>query len=429
MTPILLIGGVLAVAGMFLLPRRFLPVLAIASLIFIPVGFMDVSRVIGRYWTPAVIIVLIWCVRLASVKRAERVPARTPALSVLWLPVLALLGLSTTASTSVSTSLAWIAVVAVTTVIPYHLGRRRNDDVWPASQIGLAVAAVFLGALAASDYFLGINPWTALYSYDVNERVWSVFRTRTSLGHPLITATVASLCVMVAMFGNRIPRVIRVAGLMGGGVALILAVSRTSVLAVALGVAVGCIILMVGPQSQGKSRRLPGFLLFFAGIAFLLVVTNSPLLTERNESTGGAASTLYREASTSVALSMISENWGLGTGPGTSATQFAAVYDGPLENSAFQLMLSLGIPLAVIVILAVVVLIFRLALRGEATMAAALIAFSVSLVGYSAIDVNPALLAILSPLLFRAGQVLSRPRDLISPPPVPQLRGKPQVSR
>lgn len=408
MTLLLIVAAVAGLILIFILPRRVLPPLALIVLVLVPVGYMDLSRTIGRYYTPALIIILVWALRLIFSKKEERIPGRPSAAGVLWLPVLGLLAISTIASSNATLSLSWIATVVVAAILPYYLGRSRAEGVWRGSQIVYVLIAVFLGALAASDYFFGINPWTSLFSYDVNEKVWSVFRTRTSLGHPLVTATVASVCTMVALFGQRIPRVLRVAGLIGGGVALVLAVSRTSVLAVALGVAVGCLVLLFGPSAEsGKSRRLPGFLLLIAGVGFLLVVTNSPLLAERNESTGGVASSMYREESTGVALSMIAKNWFIGTGPGTAPTQFAAVYDGPLENSALQLFLSLGVPLASMALLAVAILVARLALRGEATLAAGLLAFAVSLVGFSAIDVNPAMLVLLSPLLYRAGQVLS----------------------
>lgn len=411
MTPLLIIAVIASLLVLFALPRRVLPPLALLTLVLVPVGYMDLGRTIGRYFTPAVIIVLVWVLRLFFVKRKERVPRQPSATAggILWLPVVGMLVISTVASTSLITSLSWITVVAITTVIPYYLGRSRTEEVWRGSQIALVAIALFLGALAATDYFLGINPWTSLFSYDVNEKVWSVFRTRTSLGHPLVTATVASACTMVALFGQRIPRLLRIAGLLGGGVALILAVSRTSVLAVAMGVAVGCLVLLFGPQAEkGESRRLPGFLLLIAGVAFLLVVTNSPLLAERNESTGGVASSMYRDESSAVAFSMIQAHFFIGTGPGTAPTQFSNVYDGPLENSVLQLILSLGVPLASVALVAIAGLILRLALRGEATLAATLLAFSVSLVGFSAIDVNTALLAFLSPLLYRAGQVLGR---------------------
>ncbi|MBN9212175.1 MAG: hypothetical protein BGO45_03700 [Microbacterium sp. 71-36] len=408
MTLLLIVAAVAGLMLLFILPRRVLPLVALIVMVLVPVGYMDLSRTIGRYYTPAVIIIFVWALRLIFAKKEERVAGRPSAAGVLWLPVLGLLTISTIASSSVSLSLSWIATVAVAAILPYYLGRSRAEEVWRGSQIVYVVIALFLGALAASDYFFGINPWTSLFSYDVNEKVWSVFRTRTSLGHPLVTATVASVCTMVALFGQRIPRILRIAGLVGGGAALVLAVSRTSVLAVALGVAVGCLVLLFGPRAEsGKSRRLPGFLLLIAGVGFLLVVTNSPLLAERNESTGGVASSMYREESTGVALSMISKHWFIGTGPGTAPTQFAEVYDGPLENSALQLFLSLGVPLASMALLAVAILILRLAFRGEATLAAGLLAFAVSLVGFSAIDVNPAMLALLSPLLYRAGQVLS----------------------
>lgn len=410
MTPVVVLSGLIAVAALFLVPRRVLPILAILALVLLPVGFMDLSRIIGRYYTPAVVIILVWVLRLIFAPRDERARSRRTPVGLLWLPIAALIAASVLTSASIATSINWLSVVAITVLIPYLLGKRRAEDIWPQTQVVLVLVACFLGMLSASDYLFSFNPWTALFSYDVNERVWSIFRTRTSLGHPLITAAVASVCVMVALFGKTGARPLRIAGLLGGGAALILAVSRTSVLAVAVGVSVGCLILIFGPQTSDRSRRALGFLLFLAGVAFVLVVSNSPLLTERNESTGGTASAQYRELSSRVAYSLIAEHWALGTGPGTSSVQFSNAYDGPLENSALQLMLSLGVPLTITVLASLSALMIRLALRGEAVLVALLLTFSVSLIGFSAIDVNPAILALISPAVYRAGQSISTPR-------------------
>ncbi|QHC59328.1 O-antigen ligase family protein [Rathayibacter sp. VKM Ac-2760] len=400
--------GFVAVIGaivLFFMPRRLMPALALAVLVVLPVGYMDVPRLIGRYFSPAVIILLVWMVRLVLSKRdAAAEPARAG--TMLWIPVLGALAVSVALGLEPGLSVAWVVVALVCTVLPYLYGRTRSDDVWSSAQNAYLWVGVFIGALAVLDFVAGFNPWSSLFSYDVTEKVWSVFRSRTSLGHPLVTSTVATVCAMIALFGSDKRRWLRIAALAGSGAAVILAVSRTGVLAIAIGLALGCLVLLFGASPSKRTRRITAFFLMISALGFLGVITNSPLLDQRNESSGGVKSSDYREQSTDVALGMIEDNWLIGLGPSNSAAEFSSVFDGPLENSVFQLLLSLGIPLAILALGAIVVIVLRVSKRGDAGVAAAIVAFAVSLSGFSAIDVNPALLAFLAPLMFRAGQII-----------------------
>ncbi|MCJ1682414.1 O-antigen ligase [Rathayibacter sp. VKM Ac-2928] len=398
------VGIVGAIVLMFM-PRRFMPALALAVLVVLPVGYMDVPRLIGRYFSPAVIILAVWMIRtVLSTRDAPAAPVRVGTL--LWIPVLGAVAVTVALGLAPGLSVVWVLVVLVCVVLPYLYGRTRHDEVWVSSQSAYLWIGVFVGGLAVLDFIAGFNPWSSLFSYDVTDKVWSVFRTRTSLGHPLVTSTVATVCAMIALFGSDTRRWLRIAALAGSGAAVILAVSRTGVLAVAIGLALGCLVLLFGASPSKRTRRVTAFFLMVSAVGFLGVVTNSPLLEQRNDSTGGVKSSDYREQSTAVAADLISDNWLIGLGPGNSAAQFSSVFDGPLENSVLQLLLSLGIPLAALALSAVVVIVLRVSKRGDAGVAAAIVAFCVSLTGFSAIDVNPALLVFLTPLMYRAGQVI-----------------------
>ncbi|KQP97444.1 MULTISPECIES: O-antigen ligase family protein [unclassified Rathayibacter] len=399
-----LIGGLVV----FFMPRHLMPALALAVLVVLPVGYMDIPRITGRYFTPAVIILAVWVLRMMfGARDSDAAPVKIGA--VLWLPVLGVVGVSTLLGVDPGISVTWALVALICVVLPYHYGRIRRDEIWPSSQTAFLWIGVFIGGLAVLDFVAGFNPWSSLFSYDVTEKVWSVFRTRTSLGHPLVTSTVATMCAMIALFGSDRRRWLRITALLGSGAAVILAVSRTGVLALAIGLALGCFVLLFSSSPSRRTRRVTAFFLLVSAVGFLGVVTNSPLLDQRNDSSGGIKSSDYREQSTKVALDLIEDDWLLGTGPGNSATEFSSVFDGPLENSVFQLTLSLGIPLAALALGALAVVVLRVARRGDAGVAAAVVAFLVSLSGFSAIDVNPALLALLTPLMFRAGQLISAP--------------------
>lgn len=401
------VGVVGAIVLMFM-PRRLMPALALAVLVVLPVGYMDLPRLVGRYFSPAVIILAVWMIRTALGKRdALARPVRVGTL--LWIPVLGALAVSVGLGLDPFLSVAWVLVALVCVILPYLYGRTRRDETWASTQKAYLWIGVFVGALAVLDFVAGFNPWSSLFSYDVTEKVWSVFRTRTSLGHPLVTSTVATVCAMIALFGSDKNRWLRIAALAGSGAAVILAVSRTGVLAIAIGLALGCLVLLFGASPSKRTRRITAFFLMISALGFLGVVTNSPLLDQRNESSGGVKSTDYREQSTEVALGLIDDNWLLGLGPSNSAAEFSSIFDGPLENSVFQLLLSLGVPLAALGLAAIVVIVLRVSKRGDAGVAAGIVAFSVSLSGFSAIDVNPALLAFLAPLMFRAGQIIGDP--------------------
>ncbi|NQX14723.1 O-antigen ligase [Rathayibacter sp. VKM Ac-2857] len=401
------VGIVGAIVLMFM-PRRFMPALALAVLVVLPVGYMDVPRLIGRYFSPAVIILAVWMIRtVLSTRDAPAAPVRVGTL--LWIPILGALAVSVALGLDPFLSVAWVIVALVCVILPYLYGRTRREETWASTQKAYLWIGVFVGALAVLDFVAGFNPWSSLFSYDVTEKVWSVFRTRTSLGHPLVTSTVATVCAMIALFGSDKNRWLRIAALAGSGAAVVLAVSRTGVLAIAIGLALGCLVLLFGSSPSQRTRRITAFFLMVSALGFLGVVTNSPLLDQRNESSGGVKSSDYREQSTDVALDMIDDNWLIGLGPSNSAAEFSSIFDGPLENSVFQLLLSLGVPLAALGLTAIVVVVLRVSKRGDAAVAAGIVAFAVSLSGFSAIDVNPALLAFLAPLMFRAGQIIGDP--------------------
>ncbi|MDY0911243.1 O-antigen ligase family protein [Rathayibacter festucae] len=401
------VGIVGAIVLMFM-PRRLMPALALAVLVVLPVGYMDVPRLIGRYFSPAVIILAVWMIRtVLSTRDAPAAPVRVGTL--LWIPILGALAVSVALGLDPFLSVAWVIVALVCVILPYLYGRTRREETWASTQKAYLWIGVFVGALAVLDYVAGFNPWSSLFSYDVTEKVWSVFRTRTSLGHPLVTSTVATVCAMIALFGSDKNRWLRIAALAGSGAAVVLAVSRTGVLAIAIGLALGCLVLLFGSSPSQRTRRITAFFLMVSALGFLGVVTNSPLLDQRNESSGGVKSSDYREQSTDVALDMIDDNWLIGLGPSNSAAEFSSIFDGPLENSVFQLLLSLGVPLAALGLTAIVVVVLRVSKRGDAAVAAGIVAFAVSLSGFSAIDVNPALLAFLAPLMFRAGQIIGDP--------------------
>jgi O-antigen ligase/polysaccharide polymerase Wzy-like membrane protein len=397
--PAVIAAVVIGAVALSLLPRNALPAAALWLLVLFPVGYMDVPALVGRYITPAVIIIAIWMIRLAVARRSAPLlgmPIRG------WLitgPLLVLLFASTVFSERIDRTLAWTAVFIVCVIAPALLGQVSVDDLWPTVRWALAGIGLFLGVLAAADFFFHFNPWTSLY---VRHYSWPVFRSSTSLGHPLNTAMVASVALAACLFpsskSRQWPYWICAVGAL---VALILSVSRVSVIAVGVSAIIG--MLSARPrtgQSVTRGRGWRGRLIavsvaatFFAAVAF------SPLLSNRNSSEEGRNSAIYRSRLLDRATTLIYERPMLGSGPGTSGEAYANSTHLALENSALQLMVSIGIPASLFVLVGFGVLVTVAMRRSRAGVAAGIVAFWISAVGSNAIDSDPSTLALIAPLI------------------------------
>jgi O-antigen ligase len=396
-------GAAVGVVALLLLPTKVLPAVALWLLVLVPVGYMDIPRVVGRYFTPALIVIVVWIVRTAFAQRMTlllRVPIKGWLIA---LPLLALL-IASTISSGVHTgwSIAWTIVLGVCVAAPALIGQISQDDVWPTVRWSFAAIGLFLGVLAAVDFVLHLNPWTSLYRYEVSERTWAVFRTRTSLGHPLMTSTVASVAFAVCVFpsgkGRQWPYLLCAGGAL---VAVILSVSRTSVPTIAVAILVGVLSTLSGTKRfQGRSKGRLFSIAIAAGL--FVVMALSPLLSARNQTSGGISSAAYRSQLLENAMEIIAGHPMLGSGPGTSSLAYGRQYGGILENSYIQLVVSIGLPAFIVFVMGVALVVLVAIRRSRAGAAAGLAAFMVSIAGFNVIDSNPGLLALAAPLIFCA---------------------------
>jgi O-antigen ligase len=394
--PALLAGAVIGAVALFLLPRNALPPLALWVLVLFPVAYMpEVPRIIGANLLPASLIIAIWMVRLALVERMTlllRAPIRG------WLiagPLLVLLFASAVFTVDIERTLTWTAVFVVCVVAPALLGQICLDDVWPAVRRTLAGIGLFLGVLAASDFFLHFNPWRLLYEVD---RSWaSAFRTSTSLGHPLTTALVAGVALAVCVFPTSETRqwpywICAV----GASVALILTVSRSNVFAVGLSAITGVLSARFRTGKTATRGRLIPLLLaatIFAAVAL------SPLLSQRNASAEGRSSATYRSQLFDAAMGLVGEHPLLGFGPGTSGVLYEYSSYDSLENSALQLMVSTGIPAFLFFLVGLGMVVIVAMRRSRAGVAAGIVAFWISAVGFNVIDSKPGFMVLIAPII------------------------------
>lgn len=393
--PALLAGAVIGVVGLFLLPRNALPALALWVLVLFPIAYMPVPRMVGANLVPALLIIAIWVVRLASVQRMSLL-LRSPIRGwVIAGPLLVCLFASAVFTVDLARSLAWIAVFVVCVLGPTLVGQSCVDDVWPTVRRTLAGIGLFLGVLAASDYFLHFNPWKLLYAED---RSWSsAFRTSTSLGHPLTTALVAGVALAICVFpstqNRQWPYWVCAAG---ASVALILTVSRSNVFAVGLSAIVGILSAQSGRGRTATRGRLVPLLMIatvFAAVAL------SPLLSQRNASAEGQSSASYRSQILDAAMSLIAEHPLLGFGPGTSGVVYEVSSYDALENSALQLMVSTGLPASLLFFVGLGAVVVAAMRRSRPGVAAGIVAFSISAVGFNLIDSKPGFLVLIAPLI------------------------------
>lgn len=396
-------GGALGLAATLVLPRNALPAAALWILVLLPVGYMDIGRAVGRYFTPSVLIIGVWVFRLAFAQRMVpllRLPVRG------WfivLPIVSLLLISTLLSElHIGWSLAWMAVFVMCVIAPALLSQISEDDLWPTVRLTFAAIGLFLGALALVDFLFQFNPWTSLYRYDVSMRTWAVFRTQTSLGHPLMTSMVGCVAFAVSVFphgkGRQWPFWVCAAGAL---LAVVLSVSRTGIPALFMAIIIGALSMLAGStRSELREKARITSMLIAAGLAALVVA--SPLLSARNESSGAITSAAYRQLLLDRAAELVSDRPLLGSGPGTSSLVYVEEYGGVLENSYVQLMISIGLPAALLFLAGIGAVVLTAMRRSRAGAAAGLVAFFVSVAGFNALDSNPAVMALIAPLIYCA---------------------------
>jgi O-antigen ligase len=405
--PALFGSAVIGAIAVCLLPRNALPAAALSLLVLFPVGFMhDVPVLVGRYITPAVLIIAIWMIRLALAQRMTlllRIPIRG------WLiaaSLLVLLFTSAVSSVRIEIALTWTAVFIVCVIAPALLGQMSLDDVWPTVRLTLAGIGLFLGVLAAADFFIHFNPWTSWYVHRFGDDP----RATTSLGHPLNTAMVACVALAACVFPSsktrQWPYWIGAVGALG---ALILSVSRTSVIAIGFSVSIG--ILSALPRTGNsvmRGRRRRGRLIaVLMAATFFAALALSPLLSRRNASEEGRESASYRSEQIDTAMGYFREHPMLGFGPGTSDKVFEYSSHYSLENSALQLMVSIGLPAFLFILVGFGMVVWVAMRRSRAGVAASIAAFLISATGFHVIDSNPAFLALIAPLIVCA----------VAPPP------------
>lgn len=321
-----------AFAFLFVLPVWLLPSLAFAAFALLPVGYLSgVPEVVGRFLSPTVLVLAVYGLR--SWRDRDPGPTRT-------YPYLLGIGLLLLVPFSINParSLLWVVVLGVAALLPSTLttGFRTTE----ALRRTWFVIAGLLALYAIAESVTHLNPLGGLYTV---EQHWSVYRVTTTIGHPLLNgaffATTACLAVFAALQGGR-ARWLPMLVFPLSGVAAALTGSRSALVALAAGLAVGLIVSIFSRRLTARVK-VGGLTL---AVATVLTLPNLPTFADRLGSLEAAASASYREAVVRLAVRLIEQQPLFGGGPGTSgrvAEQSGALL--PLESGVLGTLVSVGL--------------------------------------------------------------------------------------
>ncbi|MET0863734.1 MAG: hypothetical protein ABWZ98_05320 [Nakamurella sp.] len=391
--PGLLLAAIVGAAALAV-PAHWLPAIALAAFIIVP------NRITPDGYTLRIplwgFLIGIWVLRrLLASSRSSGPRADAPSRNMLlgwrvlaYAAAVAFLVWSLMASLrsdQIDTGLAWVGSMVVCVFLPLLvLDARREAALLRSTWL---IGGAVIGTYAVVELLLQSSPlYGNLYRIigvgDVQH--WVLHRSEASFGHPLLAgtffATAATLGIVTWLGSHRARDLICGAIAAAGAVAT---VSRGSMAAMAIAIALGLVAwVLANPNRSMGKPALFAVLGLVAGVGVL----NSTPVVARDDSLESTLSAGARETGFTVAIRGAQQtNW-LGSGPGTSGITGRLFDDVVIENSALQLLLSVGIPgLLLFMLFLSGVGLTALAARDIAA-AAALLAFGICLVGYNAID-------------------------------------------
>ncbi|MDY0910379.1 O-antigen ligase family protein [Microbacterium sp. CFBP9034] len=414
------------VVTLFLLPVHWLPATSLLILAFVPSRFIPNDGPF-RALTPLTLIIVIWVFRRLVLRqgpppgrydlpafegRGIRLFVYIPAAFVLlWV----LFSLSTTIvpSISISWSMSFLTAVIAPMLVPDSRAEGillRRALVWSGAILG---GYAFIEMVLQSSPIYG-TLYNAIGRLNTELDSWSVYRAVASFSHPLFAAAFftipASLSIADWMRSGRV-RDLAFAGLATLGV--FATVSRGSLLAVAAAAAFVFVCSLFDRAVRVRARMLGFAVIGLLGVVF---AANFGPLQERADSIEAVRSSATRDLGVVIALRTAEHFGWLGSGPGTSGMA-ADIYDDVIiENSALQLLVSLG----VLGLLAIAALLAGLVVNAlghrDIGAGAATIALTVSFVGFNVMDAVYYLHALVGVIVLLSVSSYRHPDPLVPPP-------------
>ncbi|WP_142132870.1 hypothetical protein [Arthrobacter sp. SLBN-83] len=395
------LGASIGVIVAAIVPVRFLPGLAFATFLLLPITYMpQVNPFIGRYLSPALFFLVVWFIRSRRTATGGVIPK-----SWLFLAIL-LLGwavLSFIWSIDSSRSIAWTGTVACVFLGPALMARRAETSTVAALSKSWLWIGLFLSAMAVAEGLTSTSFLGSLYSNTESgaigfNQVWSESRATTTLGHPLMNATFFATTAAYAIMNSA--RTKSRLSLYAGAACTagsVFTVSRSAVTALAVGLVVGVVAVAVTKaMSFGRKTVWTA-----AAVCAGLVVMNSPLIAARSQSAEGDSSSVLRAVLLDAAIRISGEGNFIGAGAG--ASQSRATMAGmtlPFENSYAGVLVSLGGFGVAVFALLIAGLVLTGIRRGLPEVAAATTAFGVQIAAYPLVDNVPVALIVLGVLAY-----------------------------
>jgi len=381
--------AVAAVATVLLLPVQILPAVALVTFALVPARILPQDGPIGALPLTTMIIV-IWALRRLLPTRADARLTTRPAPFRSATRYFALLFLvwtlfSLARSTDLQASLGWMISFSAAVLLPLTIGTSTREAYW-IRRVWLLLGA-WLGAYAVIEGVLRFNPiWGTVFRALglTDHQHWSVYRADASFGHPLFAAlffaVACSLAIGIWLQESSKPAL---AAAVFSGLGLVATVSRGALLsaAIAIGFAYAVSLVVRGDKRWGK----------FALLAVLMVVAVVGLFqfdafTARNNSVEAELSSQARDLGVWVSMQAANLTGWIGSGPGTSGITGRLFNDVTIENSLLQLLISIGLPGLALFLLMVGSAIAHAMSRRAIGAAAALVAYTVCIAGFNAID-------------------------------------------
>ncbi|MDT3316725.1 O-antigen ligase family protein [Microbacterium sp. KSW4-11] len=293
-------------------------------------------------------------------------------------------------------ALVWVVSLAVAfVVVPSCSGVA--FDVRPILAV-LAVLSCIYGLVAILEFTTRSNALSGFFAASPVglSQKWDAYRSMTSIGHPLLNGTVFAVCASGGL--SALLQTGRLRWLVVTGIPLLAVFttgSRSAVLACVAGSSVAILCLLL---SRARGPRGRAFVAVIAG-AVVLAVAGSGFLVESGRGVveaSGSAQLRFDYLQLLAPLVAISN--GLGTGAGLSHSALLAVGGAyaqyPLESSALQALVSLGVPGFSLLVIAVGWIMIASARRGAVIGPAMFAAYVVAASGFNLLEAFPAALVI-----------------------------------
>ncbi len=339
-----------AVACLLLVPKDYLPAIAIACFAVFPYWLFGSTPIIGSTGLGPVII-SVWVARMLTARRTGSPSSallRAAAGIAIMLAAAVLVSLVLTSREGDKTltygPIPWSVSFCVALLAPV-LVPRTTRMLELLRKTWLLVGALFGVACILEQVTRAPLIYGTLYlgrSLNVEQR-WSVYRSISSFGHPLYAALFLSVAAVIGISywlqrGEKWSLVLGLVAFLG----TVATVSRGALLAVGIGVAVAAVIATQGRQ-KSVGRALRTSLLIIGGFGAIALTLNSSLINDRASSEEASVSSDARSDLLSVALNLWSQRPIFGSGPGTSSLVASSFTRLVVENSWLQLLISLGV--------------------------------------------------------------------------------------